>query len=468
MMFNEKIKIIGKKIWEFEAARIFYLYLSLVVVVVIICSKQTYYGVSLFCFNYRQLYNYDNKNDTPLTKLAVKHYQMFLHFIIKKYVSSKKELYISFLRSKGAKGIRKYFYHLDDEYLLRMKYPRKNDFIERQGDLMILKPYCPNTQEKGVIIIHFTEVLAKFAAIFNLMKIAEKYRIILEPSWWGYQNPYFLFYLCLPTDIVIECPFEKDFEFISNLKRNFYPIRLGAGDWVNHELFVDGKNEPKKFDLVMVGNWSKIKRHIVLFGAVEKMSHKEKIRIALIGYSSHNRTKKDIMKEAEKFNLAQQITIFEDINAVEVAELLRKSKVNLLLSKGEGANRGIFEGLFSGNVLVVYKYNKGVNKSIINNNTGYLAADDELCYVLRKAINDYYNFSTGKWARNNTGYMESTNILNEMLKKIALENNEVWASDIVPKKNQPNNLYAQEDDRIRLTQNYQYLKECIHPPTFKN
>jgi len=43
-------------------------------------------------------------------------------------------------------------------------------------------------------------------------------------------------------------------------------------------------------------------------------------------------------------------------------ELLRKSKINVLLSKGEGANRGIYEGLFSGNVIVSSYGNARIQK----------------------------------------------------------------------------------------------------------
>ena len=144
-----------------------------------------------------------------------------------------------------------------------------------------------------------------------------------------------------------------------------------------------------------------------------------------------------------------------------MSEILRKSKINILLSKAEGANRGIYEGLFSGNVLIVNKDNLGVNKDVINQNTGFLCGDDELAQTIEKALDRYESFDTGAWARKNTGYIISSEKLNNFIKNLALANNEPWTEDLAYRMNQPNNMYACEADRKRLDGEYLKLEQYL-------
>jgi glycosyltransferase involved in cell wall biosynthesis len=390
-------------------------------------------------------------------------YSRILRGMIERYVGSGGALYRCYLKSKESIAHRRYFHHLDECHRLRLRYPRTEDFVQRQGDLMILKPHTPQNQEKGVLIIHYTNTLGKFASLFDLHALSRHYRLVLEPSWWGYQHVHFLFFLGLPTDVLIESPYKPDFDFIQGLGHNFHPLRIGAGDWADPALFQDGRYGSKRFDIVMVGNWSKIKRHETLFRAVSRMERRDGIRIALVGYPNQGRSKADVLKEAARHGLDDRIAIFENVKPETVADVLKKSKVNVLLSKGEGANRGIYEGLFAGNVLVVSAVNKGVNKEIINEFTGYWANDDELHLVLERALAEYPNFATGSWARSHTGYEVSTRTLNDHLKRLALRQGEPWTGNIAPKFNKPNNLYADDADRRALDRAYDDLKRFLRP-----
>jgi glycosyltransferase involved in cell wall biosynthesis len=237
---------------------------------------------------------------------------------------------------------------------------------------------------------------------------------------------------------------------------NFVPIEIGAGDWVDPKIFYS-KNNKRTYDIVMVGNWSKNKRHKLLFENVSKMKNKKNIKIVLIGYPSQGRKKEDVISEAKIYNLINNITLFENIKPNEVSQILGNSKVNILLSKGEGANRGIYEGLFSGNVLILYKNNRGVNKKIINENTGYLADENDLHMVIEKALSDYDKFNTANWAISNTGYLVTSAKLNNLIKKLALLSGEIWTKDIVSKRNVPNGLYSSDEDRLSMRDEYKKL-----------
>lgn len=451
-------------IWNSIFFKVILAYSNLVLVVLLSKLKKEYQGAKFFCRVYRYIYNENDKNRKVfnLEKILYRHYQKFFETFISDLVYPENKIYKSYLKSVEAKKIQKYFSQLDQSYYVSLKYPRKNDYPQRQGDLMILKCFNHSNQEKGVLLIQYTESFAKFAAVYDLDKIAQRYQIILEPSWWGYQNVNFLFFYKLPTEVIIQCPYHKDYSFIKKLDHNFYPVKIGAGDWVDPETFGILKPNEKKYDIVMVGNWSKIKRHKILFQSLSKLENSQDYKIALIGYPSHGRTMADVKEEAKLFNLDKRITFFERIKPSQVSQILSESKLNLLLSLGEGANRGIYEGLFCGNVLIVYKYNRGVNRTIINEHTGFLADDNELPYIIEKAIDMYNGYDTANWARKNTGYRNSSKKLNEILKKITQINNRAWTTNLVEKKNMPNGLYANENGRLKLLPEYEKISACLY------
>jgi glycosyltransferase involved in cell wall biosynthesis len=373
---------------------------------------------------------------------------------LKEMVTNSEKKYIlieQYQKNKKAKYIQQNFSKFALLNKVSLKYPRENDFKERQGDLIILKKADIENNEKGVIYITYTESIGKFAALYDIKQLATQYQFVFEPSWWGYQNINIMLFFGIDTNIVVECPYINDYKFLRSLNKNFSPIRTGFGDWVDYKCFKNGSKEEKIYDIVMVGNWSKIKRHKILFKAMKYMNKKPKV--VLIGYPSFGRTIKDIIKEAEYYNVKEYVTFFENIKAEEVGKILRKSKVNLLLSSGEGANRGIYEGLFSGNVVVVYKHNKGVNLEQIKN-VGFCSDDEELPMVLENAIKKYSNYNTREWALKNTGYENSTKLLNNHLKELAIKSGFNWENDIVYKINRPNVLYADEKDRINLKEEY--------------
>lgn len=425
--------------------------------------RSFYKGSEILCLNLRLLseVSYFPKGMNFIDENFKKYFDFKFYSLLRDLTLTKNFLYEDFLRSKKAKKYRKYFLGLDPSHCVSLKYPKEKYDDKRQGDLMILKKYDEDNREKGVLIIHYTESIAKFCSLYNIEKVAKKYLLVIEPSWWGYQNPYFLFMLGLDTEIIIQSPYYKDYDFINNIGKNFISTKIGAGDWVDPQCFSDGKYNEKKYDIVMVGNWSKIKRHELLFKSISLFQNKSEIRIALIGYPSKGRTRIEIESEANKYGLLTNIEVFENIPPENVAVILRQSKVNVLLSKKEGANRGIYEGMFCGNVLVVYEGNLGVNKENINEKTGFLASEKQLHKIIEKAINDYYKYSTADWANENTGYKITTKRLNAILKDIVESKGETWRVDIVEKMNKPNGIYARESDRLYMVPEYDILNSYL-------
>lgn len=388
--------------------------------------------------------------------------KLFFNYILKKgeFESIENNFILrQFMSSLECKKLREKFLKYDLKHITSLKYPKNNDYPERQGNLLIFKKYDPHTNEKGVLYLKYNESFKQFITLFELEKISKHYRIVLEPSTWGYMDEVFHLFIGKDSDIIVQAQDENDYMTIKNMNVNLIPIRLGSGDWVDADLFNNVTEEIKIYDIVMIASWLKIKRHKTLFKAVAKSKLKN-IKIALIGYPWGFRTRKDIEKEAKRFNILNQIDFYENIPSQKVAEIIKKSKVSVMLSKREGANRAIYECLLCGTPVVLCKFNRGVNKNIINSETGCLADDDELGEVLSSMIKNYAKYNTASWARKNIGREVAHKKLNDLLKDLAVNKKEEYLSDICKIK-ASNAPYVYDRDRIDMSSEYLKLEQYL-------
>lgn len=365
----------------------------------------------------------------------------------------------SFIISHEANKIRTLFHGFGEEHLVRMRYPKNVDDPGRQGDLLVLKPYR-GENEKGVLFIQYDEGVKRFTSLFDLTRVARHYRLVVEPSTSSYQNVMFFLLYGLDTDVVFEAQFQEDFEYIESVGANFHPIRLGAGDWADPELFTDGSETEKKYDLLMIANWLKWKRHELLFECLAEMKHMVH-KVAVIGYPIDGRTLVDIRKEAGTHGVEHLVDFFEKISPENVRQIVQQAKVGVLLSKEEGANRGIYECFFSNVPVVLTAENRGVNRDHINKQTGVLASDEELVNVLMNMVINHQQFGPRPWALNNTGYHNSTRKLNVFLRHLAERAGEDWRSDIFSKHNSPHARYARKDEQAQADEEFVRLKRYI-------
>jgi glycosyltransferase involved in cell wall biosynthesis len=175
------------------------------------------------------------------------------------------------------------------------------------------------------------------------------------------------------------------------------------------------------------------------------------------------RTKDDLLAEARRYGVEDQITIYESIPPAEVAGLVARSRTCLLLTKFEGSNRGIHEALFCDTPIIVYRHHLGMNMSYINPETGMLADDSELADALGWMVDHHAQFRPRAWAMAHTGYRFSNDLVNARLREIATARGEPWTRDIVDKVNRPNLRYKREEDRVELAPLYDRLEEALIP-----
>lgn len=376
--------------------------------------------------------------------------------------AAENRLRLEFVQSDKAREIRNLYGAFSMEHRVRLRYPNDDD-PERQGDLIVLKAYDPQSGERGVLMLMYSEAVLAMAAVYDLGALASRYMFVLEPSSWGYQDARFLLYLGSDLDVLIQSPRRADFEFVESLQTNLVAVRVGAGEWVDPAIF-HAREEGKEaaHDVVMVAAWDPLKRHEVFFRAASKLKRERgrALRFALIGYNM-GWTREPIERLLRQYDLQSDCIIFEEIPHAEVARIVADSKVSLLLSQREGASRAIYESMFCGTPIIVYRHQCGINLDHVNQRTGVLADDDELAEAIEYALDHTDAFDPRGWAMENAGYSNATEKINEALAEIASHQDRPWTTDIVAKKNAPNLRYAEAGVYKDFAADYERLSDFL-------
>jgi glycosyltransferase involved in cell wall biosynthesis len=364
-----------------------------------------------------------------------------------------------FVSAPESQAARRQFQSFGLANQVRLRLPRNDPDPRREGDVMILKPPLSDG-EKGVLMIMYSPSIALFAAIYDLERISRKYRIILEPSTWGYQDPDIILYLNLPTDVIVQAQYQPDYEFIREIGRNLMPTRIGAGDWVDPNRFVSREDTIKEFDVVMVASWQKLKRHELLFRAIGELGDRIQ-KVALVGLPSEGRERHHVEREAQGAGVLAKLVWFESVPHEQVAEIIRMSRVSVMLSSREGASRVIYESLFCDVPIIIMEDNVGVNRDHINPRTGVVAVKDRLGSAIVHVLDHQSAFHPRDWALTNTGYKNATDAVQAILQMSANRLGEPWTQDILPKVNAPNLRYVSEPDWKMAQAWYHDLEQCL-------
>jgi len=366
----------------------------------------------------------------------------------------------SFRESNKSINYKNEFLGYGKHYASRLKYPKANESNKRQGDLLILKPYLGGN-EKGVLLIKYNDSFEKFISLFKTDLVSQKYRIVLEPSTWGYQDVVFTLFRSLETEVIVQSQCQQDFKYIDSLGGNLWPIHIGAGDWANIDLFMF-KETRKTYDIIMIASWQLLKRHRLLFDTLAAIKSSIS-KVCLVGYPAEGRTLDDVKTDAKKRGILDLIYFYENITPKEVADKINMSKISIMLTKREGASKVVYESLFCNVPIIISSTNRGINKNIINPQTGVLSTDVDLGLNITHMIENYRSFSPRDWAINNTGYLRSHETLNDFIKNISLSKGENWTRDIFMKMNTPNLIYANDTDRLMANTEYSRLEHFLFP-----
>lgn len=312
--------------------------------------------------------------------------------------------------------------------------------------------------EKGAMLFKFSETFIPTYHTLNVNLFAKYFRIILEPSSSGYSTEEILVWTTLNTEkVVILSPYDGDFEFLSELKTNLVPLKLGAADWVNPEIFYKLDDVPKKYDAIYVANFNPVKRVERYIRAVVNITRQKSNYHAALVCAGLGSTEREIMAIINWARTKSNISFFNTMAQSELNKLLNQSKVNMLLSLREGANKGLSEGLFSGTPALLLSENIGVNRASINDLTGKIVPDAELEDTLIWFSDHYDEFKPHDWANEYLSPTASTKSLAESLAEIDAADGLSWSRDLYPKVNQPELAYLNPENDWLLSKREELL-----------
>ena len=328
-----------------------------------------------------------------------------------------------------------------------------------EGMAIVLK--SPSRSEKGVILVAYNYAFPTFALIFDLPKIMQKYHIVLEPSTARYLMPEILMFKSFKEKVFMETGEPRDAEFLERFVSNAHSVPIAANWWIDSRIFKENSHEPKVYDLIMVSSWLKLKRHELLFKSLKRLKDRGRLlRCALVGYPI-DMTKKDILELAKKYEVENLIEIFEWISQKDIAQLYQRSKLNLLLSKREGFNRSVIEGMYCNVPCLIRKnFNFGHKYDYINERTGGYFVDAQLDVAIEKALDNLDKFESKNWVTNNGMTAKNASLV---LEKEIFGTSE---GKIATKTSGLNGMeYWDANDKNKFTSDYHFLlsETCKRP-----
>jgi glycosyltransferase involved in cell wall biosynthesis len=323
-----------------------------------------------------------------------------------------------------------------------------------------------NGRERGVIAIDYSYIFPLFAALFDIESIARRYYIVLEPSWRGLCTADILSYSKFDFPVFVQTIEPRDTQFINGLEANFVTVPIAANWWVDHRLVKPNPAIERDIDVIMVAAWSSVKRHWRFFrvlGALRRRGHR--LKVVLVGYDA-GKTRTAIEAEARHFGVADQVEFHEGLTLVEVAGLLARSKVHVLWSRKEGANRAIVEALFADVPIVLRDgLSYGHHYPYVNPATGRFADEKSLGEVLVDMVQNHRSFRPREWALANMSCQQATAILEDSIRSVAIAAGEPWTKGLAVKTvHLESQQYWDPGSMVRFSSDYAFLRAHIRAP----
>ncbi|MDN3517187.1 hypothetical protein QWY84_06150 [Aquisalimonas lutea] len=315
-------------------------------------------------------------------------------------------------------------------------------------------------QEKGVLTIKFSETFGALYRLLDMQAVARYFRIVLEPSWVGYSLPEVLIWATLsPEKVVIMAPYEDDFRFIEELGVNLIPTTLGPADWVNPKKFHVIPGEEKRYDAIYVANFNSIKRVERYLRAIVRVSRsRPRFRAALV-CAGHGGARQPVMATLSWAQQHADIEYFDAVDQETLNRLINLSRVNVLVSLREGANKCVAEGLFAGTPVLLIEECACGNHHHITGETGRVVPDTELEEALVWFSEERKEFDIRTWADENMSPCVSTDRLSRLLESLEYEEGRPWTRGLFAKVNQPELNYLDAENAGLLGMRKEFIEK---------
>jgi len=326
--------------------------------------------------------------------------------------------------------------------------------------VLVVKAARPS--ERGVLVVDYSYIFPTLAGFFDLPRIADRYTLVLEPSWTGTCTPEILNYSRLDRPVLLQTVEPRDRELHAQLGSSLSVIPIAANWWVDPRLRPPAR-VIRDIDIVMVAAWAEFKRHWRFFRVLSELRKRGKrLKVALVGYRG-DLTQEDIASQARYFGVADQLEFFERIAPDAVAALLARSKLHVLWSRREGSNRAIIEAMLADVPVIVRDgLSFGVKYPYINPQTGHFVREDELGERILEMLENRDHYSPREWVLENMTGETATAALETRLREMACAAGEPWTEGLVPKTSSlDSQSYWNPNDHTRFESDYNFLRSTI-------
>jgi glycosyltransferase involved in cell wall biosynthesis len=328
----------------------------------------------------------------------------------------------------------------------------------------ILALKSPAAGEKGVLILDYSFVLSLFAKFFDVERIAERYHLVLEPSWSGSCDRDVLAFAGNAFPVFVQNNEPRDIAFIERLGSNLVSVAIAANWWVDHRVFRPLPGVHKDADVLVNSAWARFKRHDALFAALARLRKRgERLKVLLVGYPM-DLTREDIFQLAKLHGVSDQVELFERLKPTDVNGLLNRAKVNVIWSRREGSNRAIIEGFAAGVPGILRSgFNYGYHHPYINSATGSYATDRNLPDRLLEMVKAHERYDPRSWILESMSPQVATRHVDEAIARHAAQVGEKWTTGRLAVKvtSLDSMTYWDETERARFAPDHDFVRSAL-------
>ncbi len=311
--------------------------------------------------------------------------------------------------------------------------------------------------ERGVLVISFEFQLEELVRLRNFNEIERLYQIVFMPTWSPcYSGALFRLAARASEPYFVLPSLPEDKAIAGELGPLCTVLPLQASSWVSSRQFVPSAT--KDIDILMLANFSKYKRHWLLFKALQEV--KEPWRVVLAGRSWRGRTPESIRREAAMFGVADRIEIQESPSDEVIVDLLGRARLLCGLSHKEGSYVALAEALMSGTPIGVFSNAIIGSKAFINEETGVLFDPDRpLGAQLQAALAKADTLKPRPWAEANISAEANVVRLEQLLRDDAARRGQPWSRGLMPFSCRNFFFhYADPEDAARTAPAYRQLR----------
>jgi glycosyltransferase involved in cell wall biosynthesis len=298
---------------------------------------------------------------------------------------------------------------------------------------IILKPPV-SPAEKGLLHIAFESQWLRLLRSGQAEDVARRYDLLLGPSWSPPPDLALLLAIKLwPGRLYTLLSNFEDAVTMRALSPRLTPVPLLASSWVNPAAYQEHLGRPKDYDIVMLANFSRVKRHWLFFHTLRRLPRR--YRVLMLGVPLDGRTEQAIRDEARAFGVEGRFDLHVRPTRADIARGLARARVSLIFSRLEGSCIAVAESLFADTPVGLFRTARIGSRAFLNAQTGRLLDRAGLAVQVERFVDEADDYSPLFWARENISCYRSQEVLNRTLRAEALSEDRPWTRDVVPMQN---------------------------------